>query len=116
MTGEPVFERLWHDVTSHLPHHHNPEGTTMSAIDDLSGVLTDIETVTADAYNKAKTAVEQHLPGIAATITKVEGDPFIQALLGANLAVPEHLVGLAVDFLTKLVQVAPADPGQQSAA
>jgi hypothetical protein len=109
---EPVFERAWHEITSHLPHHHqhiNQEGpSAMSILDNLKTELASAETKTAEVYNHVKTTIETHLPAIEATIQAVENEPFIQALLGAQLAIPEHLVNIALDFLGKLVAVSPA--------
>lgn len=113
--------RVWHGITEHLHHQHynlprNQKETPVSVITELETILGNAETKTAELYNDAKTAVETHLPAIKGIVSAVENDVFVKAYFGAGLAVPEHLVGLGLDFLSKLVQagggsaVAPAQP------
>lgn len=109
--SEPVYERVLHDVAAHLPfrHHNHQEGPpAMSLIDDIRTEMTAAENKAAEVYNHVKTSLETHLPAIEATVKAVENEPFIQGYLGARLAIPEHLVNLALDFLSKLVQASPA--------
>jgi hypothetical protein len=137
-----ALENEWHDITSHLHHHpyhdNQPQavspapakGNAVSVIDDIKTELVNVQNKASEVYQHAKTVLEQHLPGIESAVTTIENEPFIKGYLGAQLAVPEHLVGLALDFLGKLVQAnvavttaepaaeapAPADPAQASAA
>lgn len=113
-----AIERVWRELTHHKspsPYDHHdaaqqritaqPEGINVSMLDALRTEVQAAEDKAAEVYNHAKTVIEQHLPGIEAAVTAVENEPFVKAYLGSTLAVPEHLVSLALDFLGKLVSV-----------
>lgn len=125
MNPEPIHERLvaegeelahrartW--MAAHL--HHKEGTTTMSVLDSIETELTAAENKAAEVYNHAKTVLEQHLPAIKADVAKVENEPFVKAYLGAQLAVPEHLVNAALSILTALVQASPAPAAAEAPA
>lgn len=130
------IENAWHDLTSHHGHHPYPEqqhpvqkGTpAMSIITDLANASAKVD----EGIKNIEGWFDDYKPKAAAVIAEaqridaqVTGDPFIQGYLGAELAVPEHLVSVALDFLGKLVSVdkgaaapavTPAEPVAEPAA
>lgn len=67
----------------------------------------------AEIGDHIKSILETHLPSVTADVQKFENEPFVKQYLASNLAVPEHLVNIGLDFLGKLVT---AWNGQQPAA
>jgi hypothetical protein len=51
----------------------------------------------------ARSYAEEKLPALEAEVSRIEADPFVREYLGSDLAVPEHLVAIGLDFLGKLV-------------
>jgi hypothetical protein len=109
-TEEPVFERLWHEVTRHVPHHHddghpagaghhNPQGETMLTIAQIHDAIDDgignIEGWAEDL--KAK------LPEIAATAERLDKSPIVQALQATLLPadVEQQIADLITTFGAK---------------
>jgi hypothetical protein len=86
MTTEPVLERVWHDITEHIPHHQN--ATTkehdMSLATFEQDIRNDVQAgmdKAADLYNHLKAVAEQRLPQLAA----IQASPVAQAIEGVIL-------------------------------
>lgn len=88
-------------------------------------VKTEIESLVAkgeELIAHGKTILETHLPSIITDVQKAEADasaiaaePFVKAYIGNGLAVPEHLVNIGLDFLSKLVSAWEEKPATATA-
>ena len=83
MTSEPVLERVWHDITEHIPHHQNttPKEHDMSLATFEQDLRNDVQAgmdKAADLYNHLKTVAEQRLPQLA----EIQASPVAQAIEG----------------------------------
>lgn len=126
---EPIYERLWDDVTRHLHHHpdQHPAGqqhsvtistntttkgdTTMS----LATLANDIKTALEDGETRIRTVLDQHMPNLIALGTAVENNPVIQAAESAAHLPPSILQGFA-DLLNRAAAEFPAPMSTQPAA
>jgi hypothetical protein len=88
LTAEPVLERAWHDITSHIPHHHHanpaPKEHDMSLATFEQDIRNDVQAgmdKAADLYNHLKAVAEQRLPQLAA----IQASPVAQAIEGVIL-------------------------------
>ncbi|MGH3190006.1 MAG: hypothetical protein ACRDOL_22625 [Streptosporangiaceae bacterium] len=95
-TEEPVFERLWHDITRR-PHPStiatsNHQGGTMS-------LLTEIHNALDEGLGNLEgwaDSIKSRLPEVAALAAKYEGNPIVAELekLGDLVLPPEVITGI----------------------
>lgn len=93
----------------------------MSIAADVTAVIDKIENEAHTLADAGKRILEEHLPAVRNGITDAENvlnEPFIAAYLGGAVKVPEHLVNVGLDFLSKLVAAwegQPPAPGLSTA-
>lgn len=141
---QPIFERVMHDL-GHAVHsaedditslfHHTSPTSTYTATSasttaqkgpemgfSLGQLKTDLETAvkgvvddTTNAYDKAQTMLEQHLPQVAQLADAAANNPAVEAVLNAVHVPADVLTGFA-DSITKLEAVFAAQPAPTAPA
>jgi hypothetical protein len=118
MTHEPLFEKVFHDITGHIPHpgHHHqyPENDTRKERNmDLVAYEQDLQAKVqagmdkaADVYNHFKSIVEEDLPKLAAA----QQSGVVQALEGIVLPpdIDAELTTIAKTYAARFGAAAPA--------
>lgn len=82
---------------------------------DIRNGITDVVTHAEELVAKAKTVVEEHLPGLAEAAQKAEASPIVQALEGAFLPAEDEamiatLIGKLASYAAEHEAQVPAEP------
>lgn len=106
---EPIYERLWREVTDHLPHyHHNqhlqPKEGAMSLATIVEDAKKDVEAV----EEAVKNIIGTHLPKLGEIAQGIEDSPLVQLALDLAGTIDPAAEQMAMRVLKAIAAESPA--------